>query len=367
MNRLIKVGITHGDFNGVGYEVTLKALSDPAIFELMTPVFYGSPQIISFYRKMLDMELAHPVNIIRNAAEASEGMFNVVPTSDSGIDLRVTPGEPSRYAGTMAARALQDAQRDLLSKDIEVLVTAPINKDMIQSSDFTFKGHTEFLAECFPGSDPLMLFVAGDLRVALATTHIPLREVPDSICPELLLRKLQRLEKTLKEDFGLEKPRIGVLSLNPHMGENGLIGTEEINELIPGLKQAWESGIFAFGPVASDGYWGSRMYDRFDATLALYHDQGLIPFKLLAMNAGVNVTGGLPIIRTSPDHGTAYDIAGQGIADEQSMRNAIYLAIDIYRRRSAYAESTSNPLKRRYIERGNDNVKLDLTKSEDEE
>lgn len=365
MNKRIKVGITHGDYNGIGYEVILKVLCDPAVYELFTPVLYGSPQVLAFYRKLLNVNLPHPTQLVKSAADAMDGMLNIVSTDDTGIDLRVSPGEPSRYAGTMAARALEDVRRDLREKTLEVVVTAPINKDTIQSSDFQYKGHTEFFAESFSVSDQLMLFVSEELRVAIATTHLSIREVPDALTPDLLKRKLMRLEESLITDFGIVKPRIGVLSLNPHMGENGLIGTEEINIVTPALRSIWEEGVFAFGPVSPDAYWGSRMYQEFDATLAIYHDQGLIPFKLLAMSTGVNVTCGLPIVRTSPDHGTAYDIAGKGIADEQSLRNAIYVAIDIYRKRKIHQENTANPLQKRYVEKGKDNVKLDLLNEEE--
>lgn len=367
MKKLIKVGITHGDFNGIGYEVILKVLAEAGIYDLMTPILYGSPQVLSYYRKLLGINLPCSINLIKSPEEATDGMLNIVATNETGIDLRVTPGEPSRYAGTMAARALYDARDHLLNKQIDVLVTAPIDKDTIQSTDFSYKGHTDFLAEPFPEDNPLMLFVAGDLRVALVTTHIALKDVATAITPELVLQKLRLLETTLVRDFEVIKPQIAVLSINPHMGENNLIGTEETTTLIPALKTAWEEGRYALGPVSPDGYWGSGMYHNFEATLAMYHDQGLIPFKLIAMNQGVNVTAGLPVVRTSPDHGTAYDIAGQGVANEESMRNAIYVAIDIFRCRMRYQEMSANPLQKKFVNTGKDNIKLDLSKSDDED
>ncbi len=363
---MIKIGITHGDHNGIGYEVVMKVLSDPAIFELFTPVFYGSPQILSYYRKVLDINISTAINIIKNGSEAQDGLLNIVATDEQGIEVKVVPGEASRYAGTLAARALLDARRDILAGHIDAVVTAPINKDTIQSSDFTHNGHTEFFSEPFAEHTPMMLFVSGDLRVAMATTHCPLREVPFLLTKELIYDKISQLEQTLKVDFGIIKPRIAVLGLNPHSGENGLLGAEEINVITPALEEAWRNDIFAFGPVSPDSFWGNHQYENFDGILAMYHDQGLIPFKLMAMEIGVNITSGLPIVRTSPDHGTAYDIVGEGKASEDSMRNAIYQAIDILRSRQRYSEATANPLRKRFVERGNDNVKLDLTSDPEE-
>lgn len=358
---MITVGITHGDYNGVGYEVLLKVLSDASIYELFTPVLYGSPQILSYYRKVLDLTSPLSVNIIKNASEAQDGMLNVVATDETGVEIKVQPGEPSRYAGTLAARALEDARQDLTQEYIDAVVTAPINKDTIQSSDFTYPGHTEFFSSSYEGVMPLMLFVAGNLRVALVTTHTPLKNVSQHLTSELIYDKIVQLQETLKRDFGIIKPRIAVLGLNPHCGENGLLGSEELQLIKPALEGAWKDDVFAFGPLSPDGFWGNHAYESFDAVLAMYHDQGLIPFKLMAMQVGVNVTAGLPIVRTSPDHGTAYDIAGEGRANEESMRNAIYLAIDIFRNRQRYDGATANPLKKRFVERGQDNVKLDLS------
>lgn len=363
---MIKVGITHGDYNGIGYEVILKVLSEPAIFDLFTPVIYGSPQVLSYYRKMLDINTTTPINIIKKGSEAQDGLINIVATSEEGVEVKVSPGEPSRYAGTLAARALMDARADLVDGAIDAVVTAPINKDTIQSSDFSHHGHTEFFSEPFPDHRHMMLFVSSDLRVAVVTSHCPLKDVSSKLTKELVYQNIIDLEQTLKRDFGVIKPRIAVLGLNPHSGENGLLGTEEINVITPALEAAWQEDKFVFGPISPDGFWGSHMYENFDAVLAMYHDQGLIPFKLMAMEVGVNVTCGLPVVRTSPDHGTAYDIAGEGRANEESMRNAIYQAIDIIRHRGRYDEARQNPLKKRFVERGHDNIKLDLTGDSDE-
>lgn len=361
-NSLLKIGLTHGDQNGIGYEVILKILSDERMLELFIPVLYGSSQAFNYYKKALEIEVESPIHFIRSASEARTGVINMVLTDENGANEAVTPGESSRSAGTLAARALRDARQDLMAGELQAVITAPINKDSIQSSQFQFNGHTEFFAEACDGAEPLMLFSDNNqLNVAIVTRHIPLQEVSKHLTKDKILSTIRQYEQVLIQDFGIEKPQIAVLGLNPHAGENGLLGTEEGDIIAPAIQEAWQSGTFAFGPYPADGFWGMHQHEHFDGVLAMYHDQGLIPFKLLAMDNGVNITAGLPIIRTSPDHGTAYDIAGKGMANPDSFRNAIYCAIDIYRNRKRYQEMTANPLKKRYVEKGRDNVKLDLS------
>lgn len=368
MNNKIKIGITHGDFNGISYEVILKTLSDARILELFTPVIYGSLQLFNYHKKTLGIDLNNHPNVITDIQDISEGCINLFPVQENGIDLQVQYGATSKAAGVLAARALYDARAHLMSGGIDAVVTAPINKDAIQHESFTFKGHTEFFSEPYAMThEPVMIFTSGILRIALMTMHCPLAEVPQHLSKEKITQAITRLEATLQQDFGVVKPRIAVLGLNPHAGENSLLGSEEQEVIAPAIEEAWQNGIFAFGPFPADGFWGSGSQHHYDAVLSMYHDQGLIPFKLLAMNDGVNITAGLPIIRTSPDHGTAYDIAGKGIADESSFRNAIYSAIDIHKHRELYKEANANPLKTKYIERGHDNVRLDFSKSEDDD
>lgn len=359
--QLIRVGITHGDINGIGYEVILKALNDPRMTEMCTPVIYGSAKIAAFYRKNIDMQ---PVQLTQ-AASADEirngavNIINVVPD-----DVKVEPGVDTRTAGEAAYTALERAVADLRAGRIDVLVTAPINKHNIQSDTFTFPGHTEYLEAALAGEGEkaLMVMCSDDMRVALVTTHMPLSRVPAAITREGIVDKLRVFNRSLIRDFGVHAPRIAVLSLNPHAGEDGLLGTEEKEIIAPAIEDARGKKILAFGPYAADGFFGSGIYHRFDGVLAMYHDQGLAPFKALAMECGVNFTAGLPYVRTSPDHGTGYDIAGKGAASEQSMRSAIYAAIDIYRNRRREDEATANPLRRQYYSKGNDNVVLDLSK-----
>ena len=340
-----RVGLTHGDFNGIGYEVILRCLADSRMLRLMTPVLYGSEAIYNYYRKRFTLDLPERLHRIHHADEAREGEINIIETDASGIDLHVTPGEPTRAAGLLAARALRDAAEDLVAGRLDGVVTAPIHKDMTTGAEFPFTGHTEFFASYFPDSHPLMLFTEpSGLHVALATIHEPLSAVPSLITREHLVASIVTLEQSLIRDFGIVKPRLVVMGLNPHAGENGLIGREEPEVIAPAIEEAWQRGIQVFGPAAPDGLWGSGSYRTFDGILAMYHDQGLIPFKLLAMDTGVNVTTGLPIVRTSPDHGTAYDIAGRGIADPHSFRSAIYTAIDIIASRRSYNRITADPL-----------------------
>ena len=342
-NEKIKVGITQGDINGIGYELILKAMSDPRILELCTPIIYGSSKVAAYHRKALDFQ-SISMNNIRSGDEAHYKRINIVNCLDD--DIRVELGKATEISGEAALKSLEKAVIDLKKKSIHVLVTAPINKKAIQCEKFDFPGHTEYLANCF-GGEPLMLLVKDNLRVGIITGHIPLKYVAGAITKERLREKIITTNKTLKIDFNISKPTIAVLGLNPHASDDGLVGIEETEIIVPTLESLRnQEDIMAFGPYSADGLFGTDRYKQFDAILAMYHDQGLIPFKTLAFNSGVNYTAGLPIIRTSPDHGTAFDIVGQNIANIESFLSAIYMAIDIYKNRKEYKELTSNPLQR---------------------
>ncbi len=363
-NRKIKVGITHGDFNGIGYEVVLKALEDNRMLELCTPIVYGSAKIAAYYRKAIEMPQV-PFNQISSAAEARDGHNNII--NIIGEEAKVEPGQSTQAAGEAAFLALEKAVTDLRNGEIDVLVTAPINKNNIQSSTFTFPGHTEYLEASLSENSEKALMILGNelLRVALVTTHCPLTQVSSKITEDSIVEKLTTFNQSLIRDFGIVAPRIAVLSLNPHAGEGGLLGHEEENVIAPAIAKAQANKILAFGPYAADGLFGSGNFKKFDGVLAMYHDQGLAPFKTIAMESGVNYTAGLPFVRTSPDHGTGYDIAGKGLASPDSMRQAIYMAIDIYRNRARHEKMTRNPLRRKYFDKSPDNVVLDLTKDSD--
>ena len=340
---MIKIAITHGDPNGIGYEVILKALADPKILEMVTPVIYGSAKIATQYRKTMDLPPVQ-MNQINDARDARDGAVSVINVVDESV--RPEPGVSSRQGGEAALAALEAAVADLRDGKVDALVTAPINKKNIQSDTFIFPGHTEYLESSLgDGAKALMVLCADSLRVALVTTHVPVTKVAEGVTREAILEKLEIFARSLHRDFGCDNPRIAVLSLNPHGGEEGLLGAEEQEIIIPAVREAQEKGIQAYGPYASDGFFGSGAFRRFDGILAMYHDQGLAPFKALAMDRGYNYTAGLPYVRTSPDHGTGYDIAGQGTADEQSMREAIYAAIDIVRNRARDDEAHANPLR----------------------
>lgn len=352
--RKIRVAITQGDTNGVGYEVILKAFADPAMFELCTPIIYGSPKIATYHRKALNLETNF--SIINKAEEARDGRLNLLNCFDQ--EVKVELGVPSQEAGQAALMALDRAMTDYRSGLYDVLVTAPINKATIQSPGFRFPGHTEYIeASVGDGQKALMILMNENIRVALVTTHLAIKNVAEAITQEKIVEKATILHRSLKRDFRISNPRIAVLSLNPHAGDDGLLGNEEKDIIRPAIEQLTEQGIQAFGPYPSDGFFGSGAYDRFDAILAMYHDQGLTPFKALALDDGVNFTAGLPIVRTSPDHGTAFDIAGTGKADENSMRQAIYTAIDVYRNRIVYDEPLANPLPKLFHEKREDGEK----------
>ena len=358
----LRVGITHGDFNGVGYEVILKMLDDPRILELCTPVVYGSAKIAAYYRKGLELAFNIPFNQIQQASQARTDAVNIVNVI--GQEAHIAPGESTPEAGEAAFIALERAVADLKEGTIDVLLTAPINKANIQSDTFRFAGHTEYLASaCGDGAEPLMILFNDRIRVALVTTHLPLAKITEAITEDAIVAKLQLFNQSLTADFAIVKPRIAVLSLNPHAGDGGLLGAEEKEIIAPAIERARNQlKIHTFGPYPADGFFGNGLYTKFDGVLAMYHDQGLAPFKTLAMESGVNFTAGLPYVRTSPDHGTGYDIAGKGVASEASMRAALYAAIDIFRSRRTHEEMTASPLPKLYHERGRDNVVLDLTK-----
>ncbi len=361
--QLIKVGVTHGDINGVGYEVILKTFEDTRITELCTPVIYGSSKVAAYHRKAMELPSVN-FSIIASADEAGANRVNIINCIEDNtkVELRKSTAE----AGRAAFQSLEAAVADLRRGAIDVLLTAPINKHNIQNETFHFPGHTEYLEQCFAESGQskaLMILLTDSLRVALVTGHVPVSRIAESITVPNIVSKLQIFNQSLKQDFGIIKPRIAVLALNPHAGDAGLIGKEEEEIIRPAMEEAERKGILSFGPYPADGFFGSRMYEKFDGVLAMYHDQGLAPFKALAMDQGVNFTAGLPIVRTSPDHGTAYDIAGQNKASEVSFRQALYTALDIYRNRKRYQEATARPLRRQYYEKGSEE-KLDLTKEE---
>jgi 4-hydroxythreonine-4-phosphate dehydrogenase len=320
------VGITLGDFNGVGPEVTLKALSNNAILKMCTPVIYGSVKVLSKYRKLLNLEewTLHPVKSIDQISPKRTNVLNCW-----NENLEIQPGKVTPEAGQNAFIALKAAVADLQNKHIDAIVTAPINKFNIQNEEFKFAGHTEYFTESFGVQDSLMLLVSDGLRVGVVTGHIPLGAVKEAITKEKIISKATILLNTLKRDFGIQKPRIALLGLNPHAGEEGLLGKEEQEIITPVIGELKHKGNMVFGPFPADGFFGNMSYKKYDAVLAMYHDQGLIPFKTIAFESGVNYTAGLPIVRTSPDHGTAYNIAGKNMASETSMREAIFLAIDI--------------------------------------
>lgn len=338
----IIIGITHGDINGIGYEVILKAFSDTMILDLCTPVIYGSSKVMGFYKKHLDIQSVN-YNQINSIQEVNIKRINLVNCVDD--EIKVELGHSTEEAGKASLSALERATEDLKGGHIHAIVTAPINKHNIQSDKFHFPGHTEYLDGKFgDNASALMMLTSENLRVAVVTGHIPVNQVAATITEELILKKLRILNQSLKQDFMIVRPRIAVLGLNPHAGDNGVIGDEEEKIIVPALKKAESENIQCFGPYPADGFFGAGRYKQFDAVLAMYHDQGLIPFKTIAMDSGVNYTAGLSVVRTSPDHGTAYDIAGKNEASELSLLAAIYLAKDVYRNRLQYAEMTANPL-----------------------
>lgn len=340
-NRKIVVGITHGDINGIGYEVIIKTLANSKMIDMFTPVVYGSSKVASYHKKMLNIQEFN-FNLIKKADMSNPKRANIINCFEK--EKKIELGKSTKIAGEAALLALEKATEDLEQGLIDVLVTAPINKKNMQSDEFNFPGHTEYLARKFKSKDFLMLMVSNNLRIGIVTGHIPLQKVSENLTKELILRKIELMNKSLKEDFAIRKPKIALLGLNPHSGDEGLLGSEEQKTIIPAIKEAFDKGILAYGPFPSDGFFGTSAYNKFDGILAMYHDQGLIPFKVMSFENGVNFTAGLPIIRTSPDHGTAYDIAGKDQASPTSLREAIYLAMDIYENRKMHRKITAKPL-----------------------
>ncbi len=347
--KLVRVGITPGDTNGVGYEVILKTFADSPMLELCTPVVFGNSKTADIHRKELHLNTSF--SVVASAAEARDGQLNLVNCSTA--DVAVDFGQPSEEAGREAFLSLEAAVAAYKQGDIDVIVTAPINKANIQSGDFHFVGHTEYLHDRLgeEGGAPLMILFNDLMRVALVTTHLPVADVPSAITQEKVEATAERFYLSLRKDFNVSAPRIAVLSLNPHAGDGGLLGSEENDVIAPAVKSLADKGMACYGPYAADGFFGAAQYRHFDGVLAMYHDQGLAAFKALTDGNGVNFTANLPVVRTSPDHGTAYDIAGKGVAAPDSFRQAIYSAIDIFRNRAAYVESHANPLPKIYQER----------------
>ena len=341
----------------------LKTFSDPTMLELCTPVIYGSPKVAAYHRKA--MERPTNFSIVNTAEDAQDGRVNVVNCIEE--ELKVELSKPTPEAGKAALTALEKALADYRAGLFDVLVTAPINKHTIQSDTFHFPGHTEYIEERVgDGQKALMILLKGDFRVALVTGHVPVRDIPGMLTKELIMEKMEIFHQSLKKDFGIDNPRIAVFSLNPHAGDHGLLGTEEEEIIIPAMKEMIAKGVQCFGPYPADGFMGSGNYTHFDGILAMYHDQGLAPFKALAMDEGVNFTAGLPIVRTSPAHGTAYDIAGKGVASEDSFRQAVYVAMDVFRNRAWEKEISARPLRKQYYEKRDDSDKLKLDSIEEE-
>lgn len=353
-NKKIRVAITHGDTNGIGYEIIFKAFSESAMLELCTPIIYGSPKAAMFHRKTLDLSVNF--NTVNNAVEVQEGKLNLVSCFDE--EVKIDLGKSTPESGQAAYLALERAIKDYKEGLFDVLVTAPVCKAVMPAEGQRFIGHTEYLQQHIGGGEALMILMNGCMRVALVTTHVPLSEVPATVTKEVVAKKLHLLYDSLRRDFLVSEPRIAVLALNPHAGDNGLIGNEENTAIKPAIEQLNDEGINCFGPYPADGFFGDAEYRHFDAVLAMYHDQGLAPLKALGMREGVNFTAGLDIVRTSPDHGTAYDIAGKNIADESSMRQAVYTAIDVWRNRHFDNEARANPLHDEYRDRRDDSDKL---------
>ncbi len=342
-SELPLIGISIGDINGIGIEVILNTFRDNRMFDYCTPIIYGSARALSHHRKILHMEefTYHSVNTVE---EAKHGLVNVINCWKEEANISI--GQYDKQNGVFAFKALEAAATDLQKGALAALVTAPVNKNQISSPENNFTGHTEYLTQKFNAAESLMLLISDKLKVGLVTNHVPVSDIAARLSPKLILQKLQIMRDALHKDFGIIKPKIAVLALNPHAGDEGLIGREDIDIIKPAIEKAQAANMLVFGPFAADGFFGSALYERFDAVLAMYHDQGLIPFKALSFGQGVNFTAGLPFVRTSPDHGTAYDIAGKGIASEESFRNAVFAAIDIIRYRQQYAEMNANPLQR---------------------
>lgn len=341
MSDLLKVGISIGDVNGIGLEVIMKTLSESEVYKYCTPIVYGHTKVASFHRKIVGIQ-EFIFQVIQSADQAHAGKANMINCWEE--DVKIELGISNETGGKYAFLSLQRATDDLVNGKIDALVTAPINKHNIQSEVFKFAGHTEYVQAMSGSPDSLMFLISNTLKVGVVTGHVPLKEVAENITQEAILSKLRIMNHSLKYDFWVEKPRIAVLGLNPHAGDDGLIGQEELEIIVPAVEKAKEEGIFAFGAYPADGFFGNRAFDQFDAVLAMYHDQGLVPFKSISFHHGVNFTGGLPVVRTSPDHGTGYDIAGKNMASASSFRDALFEAVHIVKRRREQKELVDNTL-----------------------
>jgi len=335
----IVVGISIGDLNGIGIEVILKAFQDKRMLEFCTPVLFGATKVVSYHKKALNLEV--PVHGITNIDQINPNKINVLNIWKE--EVKIDLGKATKESGTYAAKSLEAATNHLKENKVDVLITAPINKENIQSDSFNYPGHTEYLEANLEGKS-LMILLTDELRIGLITGHIPLAKVPETITPELIKEKVDTMHESLKRDFGIEKPKIAVLSLNPHCGDNGVIGKEDDEIIKPTVQEIATSGKLVFGPYAADGFFGSKTYKQFDGVLATYHDQGLAPFKALSFGKGVNFTAGLNHVRTSPDHGTGYDIAGKNLANSSSFTEALFTALQVFNCRNDYKEITKNPL-----------------------
>lgn len=341
MDRSIKIGISQGDINGISYEVIIKTLMDNRVYEICTPIIFGSSKVTAYHRKALDIENFTPTGI-NHPDEAKGKRAYIVNCIDDQI--RVELGKSTESAGIASFRALKEATDALEAGKIDALITGPVNKHNIQHADFKYSGHTEYLQDRFGTGEVMMLMVSDLMKVGLVAGHVPVAQLAEFITSDLVVRKLEVLSQSLLQDFGIRNPHIAVLGLNPHAGDEGLLGEEEQTVIVPAIERAKQAGISAFGPFPADGFFGAGKYTKFDAILAMYHDQGLTPFKALSMDDGVNFTAGLPVVRTSPAHGTAFELAGKNIATAGSFRNALYLAVDIVRNRALYEEMSRNPL-----------------------
>jgi 4-hydroxythreonine-4-phosphate dehydrogenase len=339
--KRIRVGITHGDVNGISYEIIIKTLQDQRLMELYTVVVYGSSKVASYHRKALNINDFN-FNLIKKADQAHPRRPNIVNIHDE--EIKIDLGKSTPIAGELSFLSLEAASEDLIKGNIDVVVTAPINKKNIQSTGFAFPGQTEYFAQKFSTENYLMLMINSVLRIGVVTGHIPLSKVREALTIDLILSKIQVMNHTLMRDFGIVKPRIAILALNPHAGDDGLLGEDEKTVILPAIEKAYSQNILAFGPYPADGFFGAASFKKFDGILAMYHDQGMVPFKLMSFDEGVNYTAGLPIIRTAPAHGTAYDLAGKNEASPEAFRNALYLAGDIFMKRLEYDELHTNQL-----------------------
>lgn len=352
LNNKLVVGITQGDGNGIGYEVIIKALADARILDSFTPVIYGSSKVFGFYRKLIHNIEQLDTYVINSAKDAKPRKINIVNCLPDNVF--VEPGQSTPESAKSAITSLECAIRDIKEGNIDVLVTAPINKRAMVNEGFGNAGHTEYLQKEFGVDEVAMFMVSDQIKIGVVTGHIPLKDVPSKVTEEKILAKLRLMKKSLQRDFGIDQPKIAVLGLNPHCGDGGLLGDEESHVILPAVQKANSEGIAAFGPYSPDGFFGLGHYSNFDATLAMYHDQGLAPFKALAFEDGVNYTAGLPIVRTSPDHGTAYEMAGRDEANPRSMMSSIYTAIDIFKKRREYDALMAGRMRERTLDDGSD-------------